>query len=239
MWTTLLLCVGLQAPASDNTDALVQLGSTLSTLRNDVDSAAADVDSARRAAAADVDALRQRKRALADRLAQSRLVAKELLARSVPIADGAPAAHVAVVREVLTALRLHIDRTPFRAHARRSRVDAIELQLDTATAAEVAAALWPLLTDEATLLRERGRARQSIELSGQPALVEVAHVGPLVFFKTKEGDVGVARLPAQGPAVFTTVSDVESRQRLQLWFEAMRKDDVSGLHWLPNPRGVR
>lgn|GEM_PF-1473165 len=228
-------------PAAQGTDDVVAtLGARLSTLRTAVDAAADDVARARQAETDDTAALERRRRDLQDRLAQSALTLRELQARADGEGSVAAARNAtdddarAPVLQALTALRAHIDRVPFRAHSRRTRIDAALRAASTATPAAAAALAWPIILDEARLLMERGRARQPIDVGDEHLIAEVAHIGPLHFWKAKDGRVGLATL-SDGPARFVEVKDMEGRQRLVLLFDALRRDALTGTFVVPNP----
>jgi hypothetical protein len=237
----LLLAVQSPEPSSKPADDVVAtLGARLATLRAAVDAAADDVARARQAETDDTAALERRRRDLQERLAGSALTLRELKARAE--SEGAVAAARsatdddarAPVLQALTALGAHIDRVPFRSHSRRTRVDAAIRAASTATPTAAAALAWPIILDEARLLQERGRARQPIDVGGERLIAEVAHIGPLHFWKAKDGRVGMATL-SDGPARFVEVTEMEGRQRLVLLFDALRRDALTGTFMVPNP----
>ncbi|MBM4281977.1 MAG: DUF3450 family protein [Deltaproteobacteria bacterium] len=229
------------AAAADAADATIAaLGATLASLRAEVDAAAADVAQSRRAADDDLAALDRRRRELEARLAQSELTARELQARDAALttatqdAQAAADAARAPVLAVLQSLRVHVDRVPFRVHGRRERIDAVAAAAATLGPDDAAALVWPIIVDEARLLAEVGRVRQPIDVGGAPLIAEVAHVGPLVFWKSKDDRTGVAVSGDRG-AQFVSVDDVEARQRLLLFFDALRRGAARGAFVVPHP----
>jgi hypothetical protein len=229
------------APSSAASDDVVaSLGATLSSLRAEVDAAAGAVAQARRAADDDIAALHRRQRELEARLAQSELTVRELQAREAALAAAGEQADTAArqarapVDAALAGLQVLVERVPFRTHSRRERIEAARLASVDRAPAEAAALVWPIVVDEAALLNDVARARQPIDVGGTQIIAEVAHVGPLVFWKAKDGRVGTTA-PGDGASRFVEVTDAEGRQRLQLFFETLRRGAPSGVLLVPNP----
>jgi hypothetical protein len=223
-------------------DPVLRLGERLAALRASVDTLAADVTRERAALHDEVTALERRRRELEERVALSTLTAREFEAR----AEATRAAFArttadlstsqAPVRDAIARLRRVQARVPFRLHARRERLAALERGLDGMTSAMAAAALWPIIVDEARAMKERGRVRQAITVDGVPVMAELVHVGPLVWWRAADGRGGVASLEVsdEGPR-FVVVDDAESRQRLTLFFEALRRGTPTGDFLVPSP----
>jgi hypothetical protein len=239
--STTASATAVPTPSTDGSgDVVAALGASLATLRSEVDAAAADVARARRSAEDDVAALQRRSRELEARLNASELAARELQAReaALALASSETAAASAVARapvvEALDALLAHVETVPYRVHARRERIEAARHALGDRTPADAAALVWPIVADEVALLDETARARQPIEVDGTRLVAEVAHVGALVFWKAKDGRVGVS-VPGKAGSRFVEVTDAEGRQRLLLLFETLRRGATSGVLLVPNP----
>lgn len=219
---------------SDAADVIVNLSNGVAAQRAAIDSLADEVARERAAARDELAALERRRRELQARLDDALLLRRELQTRLdahddvVRADDEAAIASRAPVIAAAARLLGHIDAVPFRVGSRRDRCRAVVDAAPGRAPLATAAALWPLIVDEATLLSQTSRARQPVTLDGKPVLAEVAHVGALVFFRTPDGRVGQLR---DGTAV--VVDEVESRQRLVLFFEALKRDQGRGLFWLP------
>jgi hypothetical protein len=224
---------------------MAHLAASLSTLRAEVEALADVVAERRRSAHDDVAALERRRRDLEARIAQSTLVQAELRARAEALQTAAAArddaddVRRAPVLHAFDALLAHVDRVPFRPVSRRERIVQARRLAEAASPEQGAALAWPIVLDEARLLSTSGRARQPITLGSStastPLLVEVAHVGALVFWKAKDGRTGFAALPVTGAASFVEVTEPEGRQRLLLLFEALRRESPEGTFLVPNP----
>jgi hypothetical protein len=234
---------GLSAPArmaaaGDADERIATLGAALAALRSDVDAAAHELEQARRAADDEHAALQRRRRDLEARIAESELVARELEAKAAAQATATKSAQGAAqalrepVLRALRALRAHIETVPFRIHGRRERIEAVLRAAEVQAAETTLALAWPLIVEEAELLATTGRARQPIDVEGKPVVAEVAHVGPLVFWKAKDGRVGIAT-PSEPSARFIAVDEAEGRQRLLLFFDALRRGAARGVFLLP------
>lgn len=232
------------APATATSDPVTVLGAELAGLRAAVDTAADQLAQQRQAGRDEQALLERRVQELEGRLAQLALVERELAERDRALTlahAGRTSEHTAAlapVRDVVAALHAHIDRVPFRAYSRHERLAAVERSLQATSTSTAVDQLWPIVLDEARLLYAVERARQPVELDGARLVVEVAHVGPLVFWKAKDGRVGFATLSAalhEGAPRFVVVDDVEGRQRLMLFFDALRRDATAGTFLLPNP----
>lgn len=249
-----LALLALQAPAPAATDTppapvadvavepAVVLATRLATLRADVDTLAADVARERTALHEEVGALERRRRELEERIALATLTTRELEAQAEATRVVAATTSAALeqsqapVRGAVARLRQLQARVPFRLHGRRERLAAAERALPGASPSVAAALLWPIIVDEARLLEERGRVRQAISVDGTPVMAELAHVGPLVWWRATDGRGGVASLLVQGDEPrFEVVDDAESRQRLTLFFEALRRPTPTGTWLVPSP----
>jgi hypothetical protein len=234
MLLELLLILATQASA--DADGLQRLADGVAVERAAVESLADDVARARAGARDELGALQRRRTEIEGRLADARLLQRELLAR-VEVAGRAAAADVvkreaarAPLRAALTALRQRVAAVPFRTVGRLQGIDVVERGLSGVSVASSTAALWPLLLREARLLEETAGGRQPIVVAGKTVMAEVAHVGPLVWFRSQEGVVGVAE--AGG---WRAVDDVEGRQRIAFFLDALRRDAATGLFLLPAP----
>lgn len=233
-----------RVPDADATtaDPLLRLGERVASVRTDVDALAAEVARERAGLHDEVAALERRRRELEERIALATLTARELEASATAaraIVDDTTAAQTASrapVGDAIRRLRVVQARVPFRLHARRARLAAVEAALSTSPAPSSAAALWPIIVDEARLLQGRGRIKQAITVDATPVMAELAHVGPLVWWRAGDGRVGVASLRTTGDTPrFVVVDDAESRQRLGLFFEALRRGTPTGSWLVPSP----
>lgn len=230
-----------EAPAAP-VDIVIGLAGRLATLRADVDTLAADVARERAALHDEVSSLERRRRELEERIALATLTTRELEARAEVLQDvtteasASLAAAQSPVREAIGRLRQLQARVPFRLHGRRQRLAAVEREIAGLGAAPAAALVWPLLVDEARLLDERGRVRQGITVEGRPVMAELVHVGPFVWWRATDGRSGVASLLVEGDDPrFDVVDDAESRQRLTLFFESLRRPSPAGTWLVPSP----
>lgn len=228
----LSLCVIAAAP---DDEALVRLSDGVAAQRAANETLADDVARERAASREEIAALERRRRELELRLKEARLVA-EALAASAAAVDRAhddvaarADAERAPVTAALARLRAHITALPFRSVSRGERCAVIERSIAARPALASAAALWPLLADEARLLSAQSRVRQPVVVDGKPVMAEVAQVGPLLFFRAGDGRVGHF---VDGVG-FVVDDDVEARQRLLLFFEAQRRDAAKGVFVLP------
>ena len=238
----LALQVQTVVEAEEPVGAAVGLAGRLATLRTDVDNVAADVARERAALHDEVAALERRRRELEERIALSALTTRELEARAEALrtatssSSAALATAQAPVRDAIRRLRQLQARVPFRLHGRRERLAAVERELDGLGASPAAALLWPVIVEEARLLQGRGRVRQGITVDGTPVMAELAHVGPLVWWRAPDGRGGVASLQVEGDEPrFEVVDDAESRQRLTLFFETLRRQAPGGTWLVPSP----
>jgi hypothetical protein len=233
------------AAAVTDDDVVANLAGGLAALRSEVEGLAAAVAARRRTRDDELAALGRRRRDLESRAQQSALLQAELQARAAALraTSAAQAADDerarAPVWAAFDAVLAHVDRVPFRPGARRERLLAGRRAAAALTPQDAAASLWPLILEEARLLDSVGRARQPITLDASgtqtQVVAEVAHVGPLVFWRAKDGRVGHAALGPSGPTRFVVVDDAEGRQRLLLLFEALRRDPAGATFLVPNP----
>jgi hypothetical protein len=251
--SSVLALLALQAPvdtvagdaaaaSATPVDVITGLAGRLATLRADVDTLAADVARERAALHDEVSALERRRRELEERIALATLTTRELEARAAAVqavtaeASSSLTAAQSPVRDAIGQLRRLQARVPFRLHGRRERLAAVERDIVGLDAAQAAALVWPLLVDEARLLEERGRVRQGITVLGRPVMAEGAHVGPFVWWRPTDGQSGVASLLVEGDEPrFDVVDDAESRQRLTLFFESLRRPSPGGTWLVPSP----
>ncbi|MDP2345095.1 MAG: DUF3450 family protein [Deltaproteobacteria bacterium] len=230
----LVLLLTLAAQASPNVDTLQRLAAGVAAERAAVETLADDVARTRAQARDELGALQRRRTELEGRLAEVRLLQRELQARA-DVASRVAAADVvkgasarAPLRAAIADLRQRIAVVPFRAGTRLQGVESVERGLSAATVAASTAQLWALLLREARLLDETAGGRQPIVVDGRTVMAEVAHVGPLVWFRTQDGVVGVAE--AGG---WRVVGDVEGQQRIAFFLDALRRDAAAGLFLLP------
>lgn len=229
----LLLLLALAAVPEEASSALVRLSNGVAEQRAAIETLADDVARERAASREEIAALERRRRELEARLASLRLESRELDVRRQTL----EAAHVAREEEVGGArapvvaaaarLKAHIDAVPFRLTSRGERCEVVARQIVKSTPEAGAAALWPIIVAEARLLSSISRARQPITVDDKPVMAEVAQVGPLVFWK--DGDrTGFTR-----DGRFIVADDAETRQRLLLFFAALRRPSATGVFLLP------
>ncbi len=230
------------SPSTVEETAASRLSARVAELRADVDEVAADVAAERSALHDEVAALERRRRELEERVAQLALSTAALNAqagateRAVAALNEQQGAAQAPVRDTIARLRRLQARMPFRLHARRARVARVEGMLAASSAVQAASALWPVIIDEATLLKGQGRVRQAIDVDGTPVMAELMHIGPLVWWRAADGRVGVAELGVTDDTPrFTPIDDADARQRIQLFFEARKRGPLSGIWLLPSP----
>jgi hypothetical protein len=223
---------------SMSTQTVVKLSQQVATLRTEVDALADDVGQQRRALNDELAALSRRSTELQARLEQAQTSTRAYEERrrvvEVDVATGVDEATATLVpvREALSKLAQHQQQVPFRLHARTAARLVVERSLPGLGAEAAAAAVWPLLLDEARLLTEQGRVKQAIVVDGTPLVAEVAHVGPLIVWRS--GDrAGGMRTTADGAVVFVDASDAATRQQIAAFLEAFKRDRLAGTWVLP------
>jgi len=214
----------------------------VSEARARVESLAADVEAERAAQRDEILALRRRRVELEGQLAQQRLTLDALRARLA--AQRATLASVsagrdeerAPLRAAVADLRALIeDGAPVRAAERLQAVDRIAGDLDSLTVDAGAAAMWSLLEKEAELSASVGRVRHPIVVGGKPMMAEILHVGTaLAWFRVRDGRLGLA-IREGGVWGWRVVDDPAARARLQMLFDAARRDAARGLFVVPIP----
>jgi hypothetical protein len=221
-----------------STSTVVKLSQQVATLRTEVDALADDVGQQRRALNDELAALSRRSAELQARLEQATTATRAYEERrrvvETDVASGVDEATATLVpvREALARLAQHQQHVPFRLHARTAARLVVERSLPGLGAEAAAAAVWPLLLDEARLLTEQGRVKQAIVVDGTPLVAEVAHVGPLIVWRSGDRAGGV-RTEADGSVVFVDASDAATRQQIAAFLEAFKRDRLAGTWLLP------
>lgn len=224
--------------ASTATSTVVKLSQQVATLRTEVDALADDVGQQRRALNDELAALSRRSAELQARLEQATTATRAYEERrrvvETDVATGVDEATATLVpvRDALARLAQHQQRVPFRLHARTAARLVVERSLPGLGAEAAAAAVWPLVLDEARLLTEQGRVKQAIVVDGTPLVAEVAHVGPLIVWRSGDRAGGVRTEP-DGSVVFVDASDAATRQQIAAFLEAFKRDRLTGTWLLP------
>jgi hypothetical protein len=142
-----------------------------------------------------------------------------------------------VVLHHVAALRSQV-RTgfPFKVGERMAELDEIETQLNGSviTAHRAFNRLWAFVEDELRITRENAIYTQSINLSGENVLVDIAKLGnAMMYFRTRDLDYGRAVETPQGWR-FELLDSAGDRELVARLFDSLRKQIRQGYFQLPN-----
>lgn len=242
---TLVFPAALLAQESGNaTDALQNLAAriaekraTLEALSDELDIAKTQYNEQLRSLAtqtADVQALINREEL---RLAQLNGDIAEIRAE-IEHAESGSIDVSPIVDVVIERLRRHIEEgIPFQTTQRLETLNTIErLMADGSLGAQTALTrLWNIVDTEFRLVGDSGIYRQRIELEGESRLAEVARLGMvLLYFRTLEGDVGMA-VPEAGGWEYRPVEARTRQEEISALFEGLRRNLRQGFFTVPNP----
>lgn len=95
---------------------------------------------------------------------------------------------------------------------------------------------WSLIEDEIRLSKENGIYQQTISLSGEKMLVDIAKLGTVfLFFQTRDNRVGMAKRDTDNGWKFETVDNTDHIERITKLFDSLKKQIRQGYFELPNP----
>ncbi|MDF1881439.1 DUF3450 family protein [Sulfurimonas sp. MAG313] len=125
---------------------------------------------------------------------------------------------------------------PFKTKDRLADIEKIKSQLenDLVTPQKALALTWNAYADAIRMSKENGIFKQTINISGQDRLAEVARIGTVaMFFRLPDDSVGQVSKDATGWYYKEAVSKKEKEQILAL-FDSFKKQIRSGFFTLPN-----
>ncbi|SFL97821.1 Protein of unknown function [Nitrosomonas communis] len=144
-----------------------------------------------------------------------------------------------VLIEILANYKRHIQTGfPFKTEDRIKAIDDLEKNIanklvDPKKAVNQA---WSLIEDEIRLSKENGIYQQTISLSGEKTLVDIAKLGTVfLFFQTRDNRVGMAKRDNDNGWKFETVDDTSNIERITKLFDSLKKQIRQGYFELPNP----
>ena len=239
----LLASLCLLVPDARSQDATEALASRLIQLRGQVDELQSELNLKREehknrmsyltAQQAEMEAGRDREalriRQLEQELGQMR---EEVAAAGATSESLAP-----VVLQYIDQLREQV-RTgfPFKVGERLSELDEIESQLGggVITAHRAFNRLWAFVEDEFRITRENAIYTQSINLSGENVLVDVAKLGnAMMYFRTRDLRYGRAIETDLGWR-FEVLESASEQELVARLFDSLRKQIRQGYFELPN-----
>ncbi len=125
---------------------------------------------------------------------------------------------------------------PFKRQDRLSELDEIVTQMEAGvnTPQRAVNRLWAFVEDELRISRENAIYSQTIELSGQPVLADVAKLGSVaLYFRTRDDRYGMAQPLADGWS-WAVVEGAAEQEQIANLFDALRKQIRQGYFELPN-----
>ncbi len=161
----------------------------------------------------------------------------ESTSEAAPSEEAPEEALADVLRRSLVKLREYTQSSlPFKREERIRAIEDLAERLDTgASLPKLANQAWALVEDELRLTRENGLYRQTLNLEGDEALVEVAKLGMVfLYFRTPDDRYGMA-VPNDSTWRYGLLSDREDQERLARLMESLRKQIRQGYFELPNP----
>lgn len=142
-----------------------------------------------------------------------------------------------IVLEVAANLREVVEQSiPFKRQDRLSELDEVVTQMEAGVNSPQRAInrLWAFIEDELRISRENAIYSQTIELSGQPVLADVAKLGSVaLYFRTRDDRYGLAR-PSGDNWSWQIVEDANQQEQIAALFDALRKQIRQGYFELPN-----
>lgn len=213
----------------------------LAELRAEVEELSTQLEEERADARSRLRALRSQRADLEARISREQIRSAQAEgrveeAKAEIAAKGTDEALVAALHEGKRALGEAVrGAIPFRTGDRLAALDEIVALVDRGelTPEQGVSRLWGAAEDELRLSTEVALHRQSISLDGVEQLVEVAHIGfTKLYFRTEEGDFGVAEQTAAG-WTYRRLEDQAQRMQLDDLFGSLRKGVREG--WFPLP----
>ncbi len=142
-----------------------------------------------------------------------------------------------VVLAVADKLRSVVSQSiPFKRQERLAELDEVVTQMEAGvnTPQRSINRLWAFIEDELRISRENAIYSQTIQLSGQPVLVDVAKLGSVVlYFRTRDNRYGLAR-PLNDDWSWQVVNSASQQEQIAALFDALRKQIRQGYFELPN-----
>lgn len=236
-----LLAIAL-VPAAGAADEAADLAQSLIRLRGEVESLNNELELVREDQRTTLGALGQQRAELEAQLNRQEMATRELREKLAKQAEEAGSAGVAgdtlepVLAEAIAGLRRYIqDGLPFKTDERLAALAEIETQIANGSLPTHRAAnrLWAFYEDEFRITRETGMYKQTVTLGKEQVLADVAKVGSvMLFFKTQDGRLGLARREAAGWR-FVPVSESADQERIAILFDALGKQIRQGYFELP------
>jgi len=234
---------GQDAPDPQEQQALNNLAQELVVLRSQIESINAELTDLTDQHRASMNALAAQKGELEASMRRERLRVEELekdlanFQQRAQQAGLATQALIPVAKDAIASLRAHIETGfPFKRMERMAVIDNVEDQLlsEALSPARVVNRLWSFYEDELRLARENGLYSQTIELSGERVLADVAKIGVVaMYFVTRDGRMGYATY--DDPTWrFVEAQGGGERQQIAALIDAMQKQIRVGLFELPN-----
>lgn len=142
-----------------------------------------------------------------------------------------------LILEALAQLEANIKGSlPFKTQERLDDLEKIKTQLETdlITPQKALALTWNSYGDAMRMSKENGVFKQTISLSGQDRLAEVARLGSVaLFFKLPDETVGYAAKDVTGWYYKEAINKTEQENILAL-FDSFKKQIRTGYFTLPN-----
>lgn len=144
-----------------------------------------------------------------------------------------------LLNQVIERTRQYVQRAlPFQVEDRLSELDDLQrlvsegnLRADT-----LLSRVWNAVDAEFRLTTDSGIYRQTIQLSGNEQLAEVAKLGMvLMYFRTLDGRYGYVVPVGEGEWRYELASTREEIQQIDNLFESLRRNLREGFFDLPNP----
>jgi len=144
-----------------------------------------------------------------------------------------------VLTELITQYRIYVrNGFPFKIDDRLSDIDKLDNQINNnlIDAKKAVNRMWAFIEDEIRLSKENGIYQQTIDLSGELVLADIAKLGTaLMYFQTGDKRVGVASRAEGGDWQYIETTKNKEIEQIALLFDSLKKQIRQGYFELPNP----
>jgi len=142
-----------------------------------------------------------------------------------------------MVLSTVDALKAHISKgMPFKRNERLAALGEIKTQLlsDVISPEKAINRVWSFLEDEMRLTRENGIFKETVMISGEPRLADVARLGMvMMYYKTSDGKTGYIRKSGNDWSYEPAKNELEGEQIAYL-FDSLKKQIRTGFFTIPN-----
>jgi len=164
-------------------------------------------------------------------------LALDKVQKRILLQSGGSSAYKRVAQEGIKLLKAALStQLPFKMKDRQAELDALSARITHSQLSPEKALnrVWSIYEDNFRMSHENGIFRQNVMLSGKEYLADVIRLGSIVmFFKTSDGKSGYFQKTAKGWEIIELV-DAESKEQVEMLFDAMKKKIRSGFFTIPN-----